>query len=122
VHITKELYCFWLIGQILRERAEDSISFGELAQSLSSKWREISTGTVRNFADRIEAFFRRLNGDVAWRPVDQVRLESVAEQANYFDRRKGKPFRIYAKGWSAWEKTDEHFKLIEGTSLESSVS
>ena len=109
------LYIFRRIGEVLRTFKTDSMPAGKIVHALLDKYHiDISTGTLSNIRDRIEALFRAYRDDPARQYRDnEERLTTVDEVEDYFDHRQGKPFRILKKGWESWGEVSLYFEMME---------
>jgi HEAT repeat protein len=112
----KKLHVFRLIGEILLEQGVDTMPFGKLAQILEDRYQqEMSQNTLRNYRDDVNDLFRVYRGEPEPQYEDrEQRLTTVNEEADFFDRRQGRPFRMLKKGWESWGETKLYFAVLEG--------
>jgi HEAT repeat protein len=112
----KKLHVFRLIGEILIEQGVDTMPFGKLVQFLEDRYQqELSQNTLRNYRDDVNDLFRVYRGEPEPRYEDREhRITTVNEEADFFDRRQGRPFRMLKKGWESWGETKLYFAVLEG--------
>jgi HEAT repeats len=133
-----KLYCYLLVGEILKEQKQDTMSYPNLASFLKRKGLDIERSTVSMYMKAIPDLFQNLNGETDMSDEeDQGQLVTndesfdldprktygrriMAEQKKvhedeekaYFRSKQGLPFKMFRRGWQMWEEVRDYFAQV----------